>query len=582
MLNNESKRNETKVHAHQLVGGLSLHSADDELDIAFDEKVKVCISGHCYLNEQQYDANALLNAYHHANDELAQLCKTLSGKFWVLISDSSIGTVSIFTDVMGLSPCYYHVSGNQLVVDRSLKSLKSCLTVKPTISNQAIFNYLYFHCIPSPNTIYDNVFKLEPGKILSLNEHSELNIKLFYQPTFAEKAEKQRIQELQESCLDVLNNSVKKVLSDDCGAFLSGGLDSSTVAGLLAKNVDDAKTFSIGFNEKEYDETAYAKITAEKFGTNHHIHCLTADQAIEEFVKVAQYFDEPFGNSSAMATYFCAKFAKENGVNTLLAGDGGDEIFAGNTRYAKQKLFEFYNLLPTPLQSLSSGLFYNTPLAKLPVLSKVSSYIAQAKEPMPARLEGYNYVNRIGVDSMFNPEFLTGVDVLQPIKQQASRYDDCTSSNIVDKMLYLDWKFTLADNDLVKVNNMCDMAGVDVYYPFLDKTVVDFSCQVPASVKLPGGKLRDFYKKSCEGFLDDRTLTKSKHGFGLPFGVWLKSDPRLIDLTRTTLASFKNRKIVSDNLIDETLKAHEQVHAGYYGELIWIMVVLELWLQENA
>ena len=129
---------------------------------------------------------------------------------------------------------------------------------------------------------------------------------------------------------------------------------------------------------------------------------------------------------------------------------------------------------------------------------------------------------------------------------------------------------------------MCEMAGVDVRFPLLEREVVDFSCQVPAADKIPGFKLRDFYKNACRGFLPDDTLSKSKHGFGLPFGLWMKEDERLRTLSRDCIAAFRQRNILSDALIDDALESHEQVHAGYYGELIWIIVILELWLQQET
>jgi len=264
----------------------------------------------------------------------------------------------------------------------------------------------------------------------------------------------------------------------------------------------------------------------------------------------------------------------------LLAGDGGDEIFAGNDRYAKQKVFQYYGQMPGILQSAAKGVFCGTPLPKLPLLSKAASYIKQAQVPLPDRLETYNFLNQFGVENMFNGDFLSAVDVQQPISQQRQRYFECSSDDPVDRMLYLDWKFTLADNDLVKVGRMCEMAGVDVRFPLLDKSVVDFSCTIPADIKLPGNKLRHFYKESCRGFLNDETLSKSKHGFGLPFGLWMKENKALRELALDNLLAFKKRKIVKDSLIDEVLDAHQSDHASYYGELIWIMVVLELWLQQ--
>ena len=256
-------------------------------------------------------------------------------------------------------------------------------------------------------------------------------------------------------------------------------------------------------------------------------------------------------------------------------------MFAGNSRYAKQKQFEIFHRAPQLIQSAIRAIFTNKILSKLPLFSKAASYVQQADVPLPGRLETYNFVHQFGLEEMFNPDFLSRVDSHQPEIQQRERYQECSSDDPVDRMLYLDWKFTLADNDLVKVTKMCELAGVAVHFPLLDREVVDFSCRVPAPVKLPGYKLRDFYKKACKGFLADSTLTKSKHGFGLPFGVWMNENKQLLSLTMECLESFRTRKIVSDTLIDNALRAHGSSHAGYYGELIWIMVTLELWLQGN-
>mgnify|MGYP006183075655 FL=1 len=148
-------------------------------------------------------------------------------------------------------------------------------------------------------------------------------------------------------------------------------------------------------------------------------------------------------------------------------------------------------------------------------------------------------------------------------------------------MMYLDWKFTLADNDFVKVSSMCQKAGIDVRFPLFEKEVVDFSCTVPTALKLPGSELRDFYKNSFRGFLPDATLAKSKHGFGLPFGVWMKQQPKLQQITADSLASLKQRNIIQPAFIEKALATYQQGHSGYYGELVWIMVTLELWLQQH-
>ena len=227
-------------------------------------------------------------------------------------------------------------------------------------------------------------------------------------------------------------------------------------------------------------------------------------------------------------------------------------------------------------------IFDNKLTSRLPLLSKAASYIRQADVPLPDRLGTYNFVQQYGVDEMFNHDFLTQVNCQEPALQQRKRYLECSSDNPVDRMLYLDWKFTLADNDLVKVKKMCELAGVKVHFPLLDRSVVDFSCRVPAAIKLPGHELRDFYKNACKGFLPDATLSKSKHGFGLPFGIWMKENETLMKLSIDCLESFRARNILKDSLIEKALKAHNSIHAGYYGELIWIIVTLELWLQRES
>ena len=543
-----------------------------------DESTYVVVCGEIFIDEAFCDAAIIgekFTAYKKSFDELYQ---HISGQFWLLIFDKTLGQLTVLNDHFGMQSCFYTQQNNTIFISDSLKQLKKVENISLNISEQALFNYMYFHCIPSPNTIFTEVSKLEPGKAIMFNSKGDQQEQLLYKPAFNKQLESHADQH--KACLDTIEHAVKKHAEGKVGAFLSGGLDSSSVAGMLARHEEEAKTFSIGFTIKGYDETEYAKITAKHFGTKHEVLYLEADEAAEEFVRVAQYFDEPFGNSSAMATYFCAKFAKSYGIERLLAGDGGDELFAGNDRYAKQKIFEIYQGIPSVLQGAAKGLLCKTPLGKVPLLSKGASYINQAEIPLPDRLETYNFLNRFGVQAMFNKDFLASVDTQVPIQQQRKRFQECSSDHSVDQMLYLDWKFTLADNDLVKVGRMCEMADVEVRYPLLDKSVVDFSCTIPADIKLPGGKLRHFYKESCRGFLADNTLTKSKHGFGLPFGLWMKENQTLKEIALDNLLAFKKRKIVNDSLIDNVLDAHNSVHASYYGELIWIMVVLELWLQQ--
>jgi len=572
-----------------LNSGMNIHVVSAKsLDFYESETMFVVIFGCAELNDKLVEpasitAEKLSELIANAQFDIAAVYADLLGKFYFAVYNKKSSALTLVNDQLGVQACYYTVQQDTLFISHSLKQLQKQSSLNFSISKQAIFNYLYFHCIPAPKTIFDEVKKLEPAKAVTFNSEFSHTEELFYSPGFTQQPlSQQDIEALKTECLATIDTIVEQQSKADSGAFLSGGLDSSTVAGMLAKHNQPAKTFSIGFHIDGYDETPYAKLTAKHFNTEHHVLYLEADEAAAEFVKVAQYFDEPFGNSSAMAAYFCAKFAKEYGVNTLLAGDGGDELFAGNERYAKQKRFELYYKLPKPLRVLVNASLNNKLARRVPGVSKVSSYVRQAEIKLPGRLQTYNFINMFGVDNMFTPEFLNDIDVGQPIELIEKRYSEAKSKHSVDRMLYLDWKFTLTDNDLVKVNSMCELAGVEVKYPLLDKRLIDFSCKVPADVKLPEYKLRHFYKETCRGFLADETLNKSKHGFGLPFGLWLKENDALKSIAIDALEKFKLRGIVKSSLIDDALNAHESVHASYYGELIWIMVVLELWLQRDT
>ncbi|MFC6438695.1 asparagine synthetase B [Bowmanella sp. JS7-9] len=548
----------------------------DLLDNAESDDAFLAIRGAVYLNGQKLTAQTALQHLQKHSD-ITDVLGQFSGHFWLIYQDKQ--HIWLANDHMGLQPCYHTLQNNRLVVAGKLNALKSLDNLSFTLSNQAIYQYFYFHCIPSPQTIYQEVAKLEPGMGLCWQDGTQPSSTLIYNPDFTQKLDNTATS--QQQCLDILQDAVAQQMDDSTGAFLSGGLDSSSVAGKLAAINPQAKTFSIGFRAKGYDETEFALITANHFNTDHQVLYLEPDQALEKFVEIAQYFDEPFGNSSAMAAYFCAKFAKEHGIHTLLAGDGGDEIFAGNERYAKQKIFEPYLRVPGFIRAINRGIFVKSPLATLPGFKKIASYIRQAETRLPLRLQTHNFIYQIGAENIFADNFLRTVNQDLPAQQLKARYESCKSNDPTNAMLFLDWKFTLADNDLVKVNTMCEMAGVNVAYPFLTREMVDFSCDISANAKLPGQKLRHFYRSACRGFLADETLDKEKHGFGLPFGVWLHEHEGLKNLALESLQKFRKRNILNGEIIDKVLEAHTSVHASYYGVLIWIIVVLELWLQRH-
>lgn len=537
---------------------------------------------HVFGQVRKYGQSEILSAKQLCElfqGDFAAFYASISGRFVIIIHSHTQNKLWIMNDHMASIPLFYCQDDKGFVISLSMKLIEQFAALPLKISSQAIYHYCYFHCIPSPLTIYQGVKKLSPAELICFENGKDSSHGTLYSPKFADQGGDTAEEKVR--CLTEIENAVANSITDNCGAFLSGGLDSSTVAGMLAKLKNEALTFSVGFKEPGYDETEFALITAKHFNTKHDAVYLEPDYITENFANVASNFDEPFGNSSALAAYFCASYAKSQGVETLLAGDGGDELFAGNTRYAKQKLFAPYEKLPTFAKSLLKLIFIKTPLERLPLISKVASYIKQAENPLPDRLQAYNFLHRFPPTEIFTQEFLKDVDTTLPLKSLRERYRQVESSSQVDNMLFLDWKFTLADNDLIKVSKMCKLAGVEVRFPLIEKELVDFSCGIPASVKLPGQKLRHFFKEMVKPFLAPETLTKSKHGFGLPFGRWMRTTPKLVEITEGALSRLKSRGIVRSDFVDKALKMQSEEHSAYYGELIWILSVLELWMESR-
>jgi asparagine synthase (glutamine-hydrolysing) len=486
---------------------------------------------------------------------------------------------------MGTRPlCYARVGAQALVFGSSAESVRRHPAVRARVSPQSIYDYVYFHMIPSPATVYEEIAKLERATVLSFDAGS-LTTRAWWTPVFDERAATPM-----EALANDLQATLRKAVSDchpdaDTADFLSGGLDSSTVCGFHRELAGHATpAYTIGFGAEGYDEMRYARIAARHFGLELREHYITPDDIAGSMRDIARAYDEPFGNSSAVPTFACARRAHADGVRSMLAGDGGDEIFAGNERYARQSLFEHYWRLPAALRAgLVEPLLLGLPISTwTPPTRKLRSYVAQARVPMPARLETYNFIQRMTPQALFEPDFLARVETTHPPGILEASYGAAPAAALVNRMMYLDWKLTLADNDLRKVGRMCQLAGIDVRYPMLDDALIDLSLRVPARLKLKGQTLRYFYKSALRDFLPREIIEKTKHGFGLPFGVWLASSPDLQALVYGSLDALKQRSILRPDFVDRLLASQREEHAAYYGDLVWVLAMLELWLGEHA
>ena len=496
------------------------------------------------------------------------------------------GRRTIGVDRFGQHRVVYSSTASGEIVFASEIGLLGC---HPDISfqldNQAIYNYLFFHAVPSPGSIYKGISKLPPANMLEY-DGSRHRVIRYWTPRFANELEEPLAQKT-DAVVPTVTDAVRRCgVGIDTGAFLSGGLDSSTVCGALQSlRSEPAKAFSVGFAAEGYDEIRFAEAVARHFGLDHNVHYITPEEVCEAVPRVAQAYDEPFGNSSAVPTLVCAEFAKSCGINSLLAGDGGDEIFSGNTRYRKQKIFQGYFSIPRFMRSnFIEPLFATrgqTSILGKGILRKVSRYVDQPLVPLPERMETHNLLQMVALTDVLDPGFMAAINTGDPFELMRQEWDSLGEAHYQDKMLYLDWKQTLADNDLRKVGQMTSLAGVEVFYPLLDNAVVELATSIPARVRLRGMRLRHFYRESVRSYLPKETLTKSKHGFGLPFGEWARVDPGLREITMDALTGLRQRRILKESFLSKMTQQHMKDHAGFYGTMVWVLMMLELWLDAH-
>ena len=527
---------------------------------------------------------ALHEAYQRQGADLLQ---DLQGHFALALVDAAKGTVLLATDRLGVRPVFYAEASGQLVFSTRADEVARQLATMPPLSHQAMYDYLYFEMIPGPDAVFEGVRRLLPGECLWL-ESGQIEVRSYGNTHYAPLPAPPPDAELRAQFLDIVRRSVEDAAAEGraigrVGAFLSGGTDSSTVSGMLVRASNEpVDTFSIGFDAPGYDEMEYARLVSRHFGTRHHEYYVTPQDVVDAVPRIAAFMDQPFGNASVVPAWYCARMARGQGIDCLLAGDGGDELFGGNERYAKQKMFEVYGRIPRILRSMVvEPALENALAARLPGVRKLRSYVNQARIPMPQRMHTYNLLERLGGLELLTEGWRTRVDPDRPMALIESAYLGADAQDMLNRMLAVDMRFTIADSDIPKVNAACDLAGLAVRYPWLDQRLVDFAATLPLDQKVRGRRLRHLFKEALKNFLPPEVIAKRKHGFGLPFGVWLHEHQGLRELAGDSLNGLKARGILRGEFVDRLLKEHLHTHAAYYGTFVWILMMLEQWLASH-
>jgi len=566
-------------HRELAAPGLTLRWDARHVDVALRNGLLALAAGRARDAKTERSSEALrwLDRYERSGECAAD---DVGGGFSIVIVDFAKQKALLWVDRFGIEALCYRSTRGTLAFADGACNVPGAAT---TIDAQSLFEYLYFHVVPAPATIYQEVLRLEAAHRLTASA-AIAKPSCYWKPRFIEN-DRSDLLARSDRFVELIREAVEQEADDESTAcFLSGGTDSSTIAGMLMQmRGGPAHAYSIGFDAAGYDEMAYARIAARHYGLSHDEYYVTPTDVVEAMPLLAASFDQPFGNSSVLPAYLCAARARRDGFTRMLAGDGGDELFGGNSRYAVQKAFEVYHCLPHTLRRsvLEPAASNITLFRTLPGLRQLGGYVRHARPDLPDRLNAFNLLQYVGIDDLLEPTLRARIDPAAPLARQRDVWAHSSARALVNRMLEYDWKFTLADSDLPKVRAATRLADVSVGYPFLARELADFSLQLPGQWKVRRFTLRWFFKRALRDFLPREIVRKRKHGFGLPFGAWLLRHPPLRELVEDALRGVGQRGIVQPGIVRGILDTRLREAPGFYGELVWILTMLELWLRAH-
>lgn len=569
----------TRLSIIDVAGGHQpIHNEDKSVYIVFNgetynykelrENLKK--KGHRFYTSS--DTEVIVHLYEEYGEECVQY---LRGMFAFAIWDKKKEQLFIARDRLGIKPLHYYDDGKRLLFSSEIKSILQVPGVQRQMQPSALVKYIPFGYVPDPETMFKGICKLPPGHSLTY-KRGKISIKRYWNVEYKyEKVQKEEF--YVERLLEILSEAVKMRLISEVplGAFLSGGVDSSMIVALMAKQMTEpVKTFSIGFENQSYNELKYARMVAEQYGTDHHEEIVNPD-AESIILDLVRQFDEPFSDSSAIPTYYVSKMAKK-AVTVVLSGDGGDELFGGYNHYQEGNLSRFANLIP--------DLFKRTILKNL---SKVLPEWSPGLNTL--RFMACNENERIvrkysrGLSSIhneiFSREICEQVATTDPSETILQYIDEVSGMDNLSKLQYLDTKTYLPCDILTKVDRTSMMVSLEVRVPILDHHLVEFAATIPPELKIKGMNTKYIMKKAAERLIPKEVIYRPKQGFGVPIGSWIKKDwsemaHELVLSDRAVKRNNFNPKFL------ETVMSEHRSGRRDHNYIIWTLMMLELWYRE--
>jgi asparagine synthase (glutamine-hydrolysing) len=555
-----------------------------------DETVWIVLNGEIYnylelskdLKEKghKFNSNTDTEVIIHLYEEYGEECvRQLRGMFAFAIWDERKQTLLLARDRPGKKPLLYYHKNNLFCFSSEFSSLLAPDVIYKEIEPKAIHYYLTFGYIPAPMTIYKDVYKLPPAHILILKD-GQINIKQYWSLNYTKKI-KISEDDAADEVLRLLKEAVRIRLYSDVplGAFLSGGIDSSTVVGLMSQLTGEkVKTFSVGFDNKDYNELKYAKTVADTFNTEHH-EFIVKPKALEILPILVERYGEPYADSSAIPTYYVSQQTRQH-VTVALNGDGGDELFAGYERYQAVLLSEYYHKIPVVIRdSVIQKLTKFLPDSTDPKnhLRRIKRFIDGAALPLNQR-----YMRWVGIldenlkREIYTDEFSKEVLNLDSVGIILKYLNNPNGLTLLDKLLLTDTMTYLPNDLLVKVDITSMTNSLECRSPFLDHHLMEFTASLPAEFKIKRFIKKNILKKAVKNIIPHNNIHRRKMGFGVPVGVWFRGE--LKGFLQETLLSQDslNRGYFKPDKIKDMVHKHASGQRDW-GAQLWTLLMLELW-----
>jgi asparagine synthase (glutamine-hydrolysing) len=584
--------NATIGFGHRRLSILDLSECVNQPMHSDDRTISVILNGEIFnFNEIKSHLRDLGHTFHSTSDTEViikayqqwgvEAIHQFIGMFVFVLLDQKKNLLFIFRDRAGIKPLYYFHNDDCTLFASELKALHHYPVFKREINEAAVSLFFKYAYIQAPHTIFKNTFKLRAGHFLKIDLHKkELNeIKYwdvieYYNKPKLKISEREAIEETERLLTSAFQY---RMVSDvPVGVFLSGGYDSTAVAAILQKNNSQKiKTFTIGFHQQKFNEAVYAKKIAEYIGTDHHEHYCSTKEAQDIFPVLADIYDEPFGDSSAIPTILVSRFAKKK-VTVALSADGGDEIFAGYNRYDQlSAIYKVLNKTPQFLQNFSGAVLSQIPFSQIRAKNKALQQIPKLAEILSAK-------NDIEINDAMSRHYSNEHlgNILNKPFNDIGLFDSLTNINdgndFLNIALALDYKVYMTDDILVKVDRATMSVGLEGREPLLDHRIIEFVAQLPSHLKYNKGIKKSLLKKITHKYVPAELLDRPKTGFGIPVYEWLRKELKEYLHMYINEEELKKHDYIN---IKEAIRMRDDFIAGKkgYEVKIWLLLMFQMW-----